>query len=155
VVYYSYSTVSFQEVPDEVSLSIMVSGCPHKCRGCHSSRTWRPNYGQPLTKDVLVRLLEENKGYITCVNFLGGEWDKKGLTELLTCAKEHKLRTCLYTGEDDISSVDKGIVGLLDYIKIGKFVRELGGVTNTNTNQRMYKLSDKGSTDITIRFINN
>ena len=37
--YLGYSIV-FQEVPDEVTLAINISGCPHKCEGCHSKYLW-------------------------------------------------------------------------------------------------------------------
>lgn len=37
--YCSYDIV-FQEVPNETTLVFNISGCPHKCEGCHSKYLW-------------------------------------------------------------------------------------------------------------------
>ena len=33
---YSNYEITFAEVPDEISLCINLTNCPHKCIGCHS-----------------------------------------------------------------------------------------------------------------------
>ena len=33
---YKETQVTFSEVPDEISLCINISNCPHRCKGCHS-----------------------------------------------------------------------------------------------------------------------
>ena len=45
--------VVFAEIPDEVSLAINISCCPHRCPGCHSPY---------LQKDYGVELDEELNG---------------------------------------------------------------------------------------------
>ena len=32
--------IVFQEIPDEVTLSINISNCPCHCPGCHSNYLW-------------------------------------------------------------------------------------------------------------------
>ena len=80
---YSDLQIVFQEIPNEISLAIHVTGCPLKCAGCHSSIYWNPHIGQDLTIDHLCELLHRYEKYITCVLFLGGEWDTDYLLKLL------------------------------------------------------------------------
>ena len=37
---YLNTGVVFQEIPDEVTLSINITGCPSRCPGCHSQYLW-------------------------------------------------------------------------------------------------------------------
>lgn len=133
--YLSY-TIVMQEVPNEVSLAINVSGCPHKCEGCHSKELWE--YEGDFLLDDIKALLDKYNGLISCVCFMGGDQNKDELIECLNIVKEHNLKTCLYTGSDKI---DYSIIKKLDYIKIGRYVKELGGLDSKTTNQRMYDLT--------------
>ena len=45
---YVNTEVVFQEIPDETTLAINISGCPCHCPGCHSSYLWE-DVGTPLT----------------------------------------------------------------------------------------------------------
>lgn len=56
--YESYFVV-FQEVPNEVTLGINVSGCPYKCKGCHSPFLWKDE-GIPLLDNLenIIKLYE-------------------------------------------------------------------------------------------------
>ena len=137
--YQGYSIV-FQEVPDEVSLAINISGCPYKCRGCHSKYLWDYK-GNDLVKDF-DDLLSKYDGLITCACFMGGDQNSQDLIKCLEKAKQYTLKTCLYTGADAIGDVDSQIVECLDYIKVGKYIEDLGGLDSPTTNQRMYDLSN-------------
>lgn len=33
---YVDTAIVFSEIPDEVTLAINISGCPNKCKNCHS-----------------------------------------------------------------------------------------------------------------------
>jgi len=127
--------VLLQEVPNEISLSFGISGCPHNCPGCSWSNIPQ-NQGFNLTTDVLLLNLARYKGLISCVLFLGGEWDEHLLT-LLTLCKKEKLLTCLYTGKETISD---DMLSLLDYVKLGPYIKELGGLDSPITNQRFLNL---------------
>ena len=63
--------IVFQEIPDEVTLAISISGCPNRCPGCHSPQL-REDIGEPLTEETLTALLERYRGAITCVCLMGG-----------------------------------------------------------------------------------
>lgn len=127
---FNYDIV-FQEVPDEMSLCITVCGCPLKCDGCHSPHTWG-NSGQPFSIDDFKALLNKYKDYISNVVFMGGEWEQDTLITMLQISKAENLKTCLYTGLDDI---DESIKKELTYLKTGRFIKELGGLNSKNTNQ--------------------
>jgi anaerobic ribonucleoside-triphosphate reductase activating protein len=61
-----------------------------------------------------------------------------------------KLKTAWYSGKSEIS--DKIHLFNFDYIKIGPYIEELGGLDSKNTNQIMYKVEDEKLIDITYRF---
>ena len=68
---YVDAKVVFQEIPDEITLAISISGCTIHCAGCHSKYLW-DDVGELLTIDSLKQLIEKNSG-ITCVCFMGGD----------------------------------------------------------------------------------
>lgn len=146
----SYS-ITMQEVPDEISLVINISGCPYKCEGCHSD--YLQEYSGSFLTENIEKLYSEYEGLISCICFMGGD---QNLNELINALKWYKLKgvkTCLYTGLDDISNL-KGILLYLDYVKIGRYIKELGGLQSRITNQRMYKNLNGKLIDITSRFWN-
>ena len=53
---YVDTLVSFQEIPDEISLCINLSNCPNNCPGCHSAYL-KDDIGTPLTYTELMRML--------------------------------------------------------------------------------------------------
>lgn len=134
--YYSAQIV-FQEVPNEISLAFSITGCPLQCSGCHSSFAWRKNLGSPLTLKKYQSLVDQYQNLISCVCFLGGEWHEKQLLIYLKYAKSLGLKTCLYTGLEDVSiSLKKE----LDFLKVGVWNKELGGLDSPNTNQKFINL---------------
>ena len=66
--------IVWQEVPGEVSLAFLCSGCPLRCQGCHSSGSWKAGRGAVLSEDYLRSRLQQYRGLISCVLFMGGEW---------------------------------------------------------------------------------
>lgn len=137
--YNGYSVV-MQEVPNEVSLAINISGCPHKCEGCHSTYLWEYS-GEYLT-DSIEELLNQYDNLITCVCFMGGDQNQEELLYCLKKVKERGLKTCLYSGVDDINVIHSNVKDSLDYLKIGRYNQELGGLDKKTTNQRMYDLAN-------------
>lgn len=130
-----------QEVPGEISLAINISGCPHKCEGCHSKYLWEYT-GEYLTENIDI-LLDKYDGLISCVCLMGGDQNEYDLIECLNKIKQRKLKTCLYTGKDDINSIKEEILQNLDYIKIGRYIDSLGGLDCKETNQKMFDLNNK------------
>ena len=134
---YLNHALTFAEVPDEVALCINVTNCPHKCPGCHSPEL-REDIGYDL-EAALPGLLREYIGAITCVCLMGEGNDIDALRQCLSVIKCSGLKTCLYTGCDRPSEVLQALP-YLDYLKLGHYDRDLGGLANQATNQKMYRL---------------
>ena len=130
--------ISFQEVPNEVSLGFICTGCPLRYTGCHSFDTWDANKGILLTESGFTHWLKRYRSLITCVVFFGGEWHEQSLFLFLKIAQKHNLKTCLYTGLDDVSPLLKSA---FTYLKTGRYIRRLGGLSSITTNQRFVELS--------------
>ena len=52
---YVDTKIVFQELPNEITLAINISGCPCACIGCHSSYLSQ-DIGELLTKEALQQL---------------------------------------------------------------------------------------------------
>lgn len=124
--------IVFQEVPNEVSLLFQITGCQVRCSGCHSPHLWNNKNGIVLTNEYLKNCLIKYKGLVTCVLFFGGEWEEKELINKLIIAKSENLKTCLYSGEEIVS---KSILKELDFVKLGKWITDYGGLGKPSTNQ--------------------
>ena len=142
--------VSFQEVPDEISLCINISNCPCHCEGCHSSYLAK-DIGEPLTVMDITNLINKNKG-ISCICFMGGDISPKTINSLAVWVRNAhpELKIAWYSGRSEISKYIK--LRNFDYIKIGPYIPKLGGLDKETTNQIMYKIQDNQLTNITYRF---
>ena len=151
--YTSSNVITTQDVPDEISLAISISGCSLHCKNCHSSFTWEPDFGEILTDEKMEYLIKKNK-YISCVLFYGGEWKLERLIELMKIVKKYNLKVCLYTGLilEEIKSTKKELLDIVDYIKCGRYIEELGGLNKKTTNQKMYRIDNGDIIDITNKF---
>lgn len=149
---YINTDIVFQEFPDEVTLAINVSGCPCRCPGCHSQFLWADR-GEDLTTEALSTLILEMEDTITCVGFMGGDADAEEVDRLAEHIRCHHagLKIGWYTGRTAISPLINQ--QRFDYIKVGPYLRHLGGLDSPYTNQRMYRRCADGSfEDITSRF---
>lgn len=131
---YRHEEVVWIEVPGEVSLAYQFTGCPLRCKGCHSADTWKINSGQLLSLDYFKHRLQQYKQLISCVLFMGGEWLPEQLLHYIQLAKAADLKTCLYTGLEK-EQVPPQLLAQLDYLKTGPWIPELGGLDNPNSNQ--------------------
>lgn len=144
--YLGYSVV-FAEVPDEVSLVINISGCPFRCKGCHSSHL--QEYTGRVLLDDIDKMINEYDGLITCVCFMGGDWNRDELTRIVEKVKAgYGLKVCLYSGDDDIGD----LVDVFDFVKVGQYDEVKGGLNCEGTNQRFYRVDEYGLVDMTHRF---
>jgi anaerobic ribonucleoside-triphosphate reductase activating protein len=149
---YVDTLVSFQEIPDEISLCINISNCPNNCPGCHSAYL-KDDIGTPLTYIELMRILKDIRG-ITCVCFMGGDKEPWEIQRLAQFVKEKGLKVAWYSGKQELHEDIR--LANFDYVKLGPYIEELGPLTSRTTNQVMYKidhLADKlFVVDITSRF---
>lgn len=138
---YQYAKVTFQEIPDEITLCIAISGCKIHCKGCNQKNLWN-NEGKELDIEELNRLINSNKG-ITCVCFMGEGEKLPILWSYIKLTKEFSnLKTALYIGRDLISTITLygSFFSCLDYLKVGSYISSLGGLDSKTTNQRLYSL---------------
>ena len=148
--------VVLREVPDEISISINFSNCPHRCPGCHSEYL-QGDCGEEFTFDVLDEIINKNKG-ISCLCFFGGDSDHEFLKALFRYSKlaYPSLSVAWYTGD---SSVDESLYENLDYIKIGPYIENMGPLNSKTTNQRFYRIERKDGNlnliDETYKFFKN
>lgn len=148
--------VTFQEVPNEIALTFTITNCPHRCPGCHSS--WlQGDIGDALDIDDIKYYIKQYDGAITAICFMGEGSDPEALAKLLKEAKQTGYKVCLYAGEEFIDDVP--VIKLLskedypNYLKVGAYKEELGGLDKETTNQRFLKLDSAGFyIDITYHF---
>ena len=132
--------IVFRELPEEVSLAYLISGCELKCPGCHSSDSWDSSRGEVLDRNSLGADLQRFRPWISCVLFMGGEWNLERLCELLVLVHQAELKTALYTGQ---ISVPTDLECHLDYLKTGPYIAKLGGLEWPNTNQKLIRLPSR------------
>lgn len=156
---YVNTDVTFQEVPDEITLCINISNCPCHCEGCHSSYL-AEDIGEPLHEMSLQSLLRLNNG-ITCVAFMGGDSEPEWVNKLAywvkhmspTVKKEDPpLKVAWYSGRQELS--DKINLKHFDFIKLGPYSQNTGGLDKPTTNQVFYRVEHPGEALVneTFRF---
>ena len=151
--------VVFKEIPDEVSLAFNISGCPVKCKNCHSKYLWSDT-GVELNWSNIVNSIEVNKEVITCVAFMGGDSNLDALSDLAKWIKNNtELKVCWYSGRDLSNGVN---YDYFDYLKTGPYEKDKGGLDSPTTNQKFYKIKHESKEntytvfdDITYKFRNN
>lgn len=148
---YLYCKEIFKEVPGEITLGISISGCQIRCNGCHSRELWEDK-GIILGMTEFQWLLNQHTG-ITCVCLFGGEHDIDSLIELFMYAHK-RVKTAWYCGLDRIPDNKKGILQYLDYLKLGHYDQELGGLDSLTTNQKLYLVNNGKLEDITFKLQN-
>ena len=76
-----------------VRVTLFVSGCTNRCKGCFQPETWDFNYGQPYTQeteDEIIKLLEPE--YINGLTLLGGEpFEPENQRVLVSLVKKVKV----------------------------------------------------------------
>lgn len=149
--YHNFDIV-FAEIPDEVTLAVNITGCPHRCEGCHSPHL-REDAGARLDGDALAALLGRYGDGITCLCFMGGDGDPQGIADLAVQLRgmAPQLRVAWYSGCD---ALPEGVAAeTFDYIKLGPYMAARGPLSSPTTNQRLYRVGRDGAMeDMTYRF---
>lgn len=142
--------IVFQEIPDEVTLAVNLSGCPYRCKGCHSPQL-QEDIGTELDESTLNGLMQTYGKSITCICFMGGDTDAGQLYRLadfVRKSREGKIKTAWYSGSDRLTEF---CADHFDFVKTGPYIQTLGGLDKKTTNQRLYKIEDDRIMDITHR----
>ena len=131
----------FQEIPDEITLAINISGCPHRCDGCHSPWLWEDK-GTELNEHSIDFIMLGREGY-SCICFMGGDADHETINQLAKYVKDkYKMKVGWYSGDDRLSNyID---LANFDYWKVGHYDKYKGGLDSKYTNQHLLKIIDNG-----------
>lgn len=146
--YIDYAVV-LSEVPDEISVAIEITNCPHKCENCHSPHL-RNDIGTELTDAEIDAIIKKSKG-ITCVCLMGGDASHKDVANI--CKYVHNnypsISVAMYSGDDVIDDI---LVRCLDYYKVGSYQEKYGPINKNTTNQRFYSIKNGKMIDETYKF---
>lgn len=61
------------------------------------------------------------------------------LREALQIVWRYGVKTCLYSGCESVEPF-RDLLPLLDYLKLGEYRPDSGGLDSSNTNQRFYRI---------------
>ncbi len=91
-----YATIKKHDVANGVGVrvSLFVSGCTHRCKGCFNAEAWDFSYGSPYTEETEREVLEAaDKSYIAGLSLLGGEpFEPQNQRALLPLLRKFRAR---------------------------------------------------------------
>ena len=143
-------------------VTLWVSGCNHKCKGCHNAWTW--NYEQggvfSITKNEIYDQLSHwlSKDYIAGITLSGGDplaQDADGLNDVYEivkwCKEKYPTKNIwLYTGytkeeiDESNNEAMQNIVNSIDILVDGPYIEEQRDIAHTpfrgSKNQRLIEI---------------
>lgn len=140
--------------------SIYLSGCKHKCDGCHNPDSWNPANGRLLTESWLEKIVDEinSNPLLDGVTFSGGDpfyYPESFLTLLYYIKNKTNANIWCYTGYtyQQIIARDnlKACLRYVDVLIDGRFVKELFSPSlafRGSTNQRIIKIDKNLKVDL-------
>lgn len=115
-----------------VRVSLFVSGCTLKCKGCFNPESWDFNAGEDFTDKTTARIIELLKrDYITGLSILGGDpFEVQNIEAVTNLCKAVKAAVpeksiWLWTGRKYENYANQPIMAYLDVIVDGPFVEKL------------------------------
>lgn len=157
-----YGNIKKYDIADGegVRVTLFVSGCTNKCKGCFQPETWDFCYGQPYTEETEKEVLDAlNNDYIQGLTLLGGEPfepdNQRVLVTLLRTVKEAypDKDVWSYTGfvyDKDLvpggrryTEVTDEMLSMIDVLVDGPFVEEKKNISLSyrgSENQRVINL---------------
>ena len=140
----NYANIKKYDVANGVGVrvSLFVSGCTHKCKGCFNAEAWDFSYGKPYTEETEKEILQAlSHEYIAGLSLLGGEpfepCNQRVLVTLLRkfrdtypqktvwCYSGYTLDRDLVAGGKAHCEVTDEMLSMLDILVDGKFVESL------------------------------
>lgn len=121
-----------------VRVSLFVSGCSIRCKGCFNAEAWDFKCGKEFTTDAIVEILNYlEPDYITGFSLLGGEpFDQESnlLVDLLEQIKSKypKKTIWCWTGYEFNQIKDRDLTKYLDVAVCGPFKLEFRDISSNN-----------------------
>jgi anaerobic ribonucleoside-triphosphate reductase activating protein len=141
-----------------IRVSLFVSGCPHKCKGCFNEEAFSFDAGDEYTKDIEDKIINELKhDYIKGLSLLGGEplclENQETISNLITHVKKEFGDTkdiWCYTGyvyNENIpdSEWKENILNNVDILVDGPFIEDEKDITlkfRGSSNQRLIDMKE-------------
>jgi len=143
---------------DGVRVSLFVSGCTHRCKGCFNEEAWDFAYGKPFTAETEAEILSAlEPGFIDGLSLLGGEpmepenqrvlvpflrrvRDRFGLSRTIWVYTGCVLETELRSESRWRTEVTDEFLSLIDVLVDGPFVEDLKDISlkfRGSSNQRI------------------
>ena len=152
-----YSEITYPDVNngEGCRVTLFVSGCSHRCKGCHNPETWNFDFGKDFNDEVKIRLFDiVSKPYIKGLTLSGGD-PLDSYDDVLDLVKEFRNRfgetkdIWVYTGYviDDLLNLNKEEI--LDYIDVlvdGEYIEEQRDISlafRGSKNQRIIKMRER------------
>lgn len=147
-----------------VRVSLFMSGCRNRCKGCFNPETWSFTYGQEFTSETmleLLRLLDNDN--IAGLSILGGDpfepENRQALDDICFMVKLYKPKKSIWvwTGydflEDDL--IDLPVMNYIDVLVDGKFEQDKKDLTlkwRGSSNQRVIDVQESVKRRCAIRY---
>ncbi|PFK32170.1 anaerobic ribonucleoside-triphosphate reductase activating protein [Bacillus cereus] len=130
---------------------VFFAGCPHRCLGCHNSKSWNVWNGTEMAVEEIIKEIAENP--LTDVTFSGGDpfFQAAEVKMVAKAVKDLKKNLWIYTGytlEEIQSSQNNDMIELLHYGDVlvdGRFELEKRDLTlpfRGSSNQRIIRLKE-------------
>lgn len=157
----NYAKINKNDIANGIGIrvTLFVSGCTHRCKGCFNQEAWDFEFGEPFTQAIQTELLAAiEPSYISGLTLLGGEpmepQNQRALLPFLKELKEkypQKTVWCYsgYTLEELTGNsrarceVTDEMLSLIDILVDGRFVEELKDISlrfRGSSNQRIIDL---------------
>lgn len=106
-----------------VRVSIFLSGCPLRCKGCFNPASWNPKNGNPLTeKEIEIIKNALQKPWISGLSILGGEpFAHPELGSILKTLRPYAKTIWVWTGYELDEIKDRPELEYIDVLVWGRF----------------------------------
>ena len=97
-----------------------------------------------MDEELLASLIGRYSAAITCFCFMGGDAEPMEVQRLAGWIRQTypQLKTAWYSGRETLP--DGFDVQSLDYLKLGPYIKELGGLKSPTTNQMFFRIHPDG-----------
>ncbi len=149
-----------------IRVSVFVSGCTNRCKGCFQPETWDFEYGRPYTAEIEDMIISElSKSYYDGLTILGGEpFEPSNQCEIVKLIRRMRSELpernlWIYTGftyDKDLipggcryTEFTDEILDSTDILVDGRFVEELKNITlkfRGSENQRIIDMKQTRQT---------
>ena len=172
----NYATIKYCDVSNGpgVRVSLYVSGCRNRCKGCFNPETWDFDYGMPFTEEVEDKIIEAMKpDYVKGFTLLGGDpFEPENSRALLPflkrlrklypqksfwCFTGYDYERDLLTGKLGDADVVMEILHTLDVLVDGKFMEDKKDLSlrfKGSSNQRTILVQKSLETDEVVLWDN-